>query len=73
MTHLETREQASGGACTWALQLSSGEWVYDPTVRHATGYDRESAYLWLSQDRALKVAMDTPWIGASASAKRARP
>lgn len=75
MTATETREQAGGGLCTWVLMMSSGQFVYDPTTISSTsqGFDINSAYLWLSDERALEFAHKTPWIGASARVMRARP
>lgn len=75
MTAIETREQAGGGTCTWVLLMSTGQYVYDPTVLSSTncGFDLGSAYLWFSEERALEVAKRTPWIGAAATARRGRP
>lgn len=68
----ETREQAQGGTCTWAIRISTGEYVYDPTT-HSTGFSIERAHAWLSELTARQFADSQPWCGASARAVRARP
>jgi hypothetical protein len=73
MTVAETREQATGGTCTWALLLSTGQYVYDPNDGKRTGFDLNYAHVWLSEDSARAFALRTNWAGASARPTRARP
>lgn len=69
----QTREQSTGGTCTYALRLSNGAYVQDPEVKDKISFHIDWAHVWLSPVRALEVAANTPWIGASARAVRARP
>lgn len=73
MNPTETREQSTGGLCTWALRLSTGAYVANPDVKEAISFHIDFACVWFSQERALEVARKTPWIGASAVATGARP
>lgn len=65
--------QLTGGRCTYALRLSTGAYVYDPTRNDSSGFDLNTAHVWFSIERAIEVACKTLWIGASAMAVRARP
>lgn len=71
--HLETPEQSSGGTCTWALRLISGQYVVDLADKSLT-YDVRRAHVWFSEDRVRATIEATPWIAAmSPVVVRARP
>ncbi len=61
------------GTCTWALRLSSGAYVQDPTVKDKISFHIDWAYVWFSAEDALAWAAVTPWAGLSATPVRARP
>jgi hypothetical protein len=69
---MTTRDQSTGGLCTYALRLSSGAYVQDPDIRDNISFHIDWAYAWFSEERALEVAKATPWIGESAAAVRIR-
>lgn len=68
----ETRDQSTGGTCTWALQLNNGCYVYDLDGK-TSGYSLADAQVWFSQERAEAVAKQTAWLYDGARAVRSRP
>lgn len=67
---LETRLTATGGLCTWALQLASGDYVYDPDLVAACGSDLSKAYVWLDREPTTRGVR--AWMGSAVTVVRSR-
>lgn len=64
----ETRDQSTGGLCSWAIRLGNGTYLYTADGKDS-GFDIGSAYIWLARERPDQIA--ARWIGAQAV--RSRP